>query len=119
MFHSPAVSGLQYVKDLDNSNCFFTGACTKGLQCPGIRVGWVVASKRNIEMMAGVVEKAEKALPARFVKSRLISSLLAPKGKPTYSDRSQPINCISSTPSNHRRSSKTGPVAPGMMGRLM
>jgi aspartate/methionine/tyrosine aminotransferase len=51
-FHAGAVSGLQYVKDLDNSNCFFTGACTKGLQCPGIRVGWVVASKANIEKMA-------------------------------------------------------------------
>ena len=31
-FHAQAVSGLQYVKDLDASNCFFTGACTKGLQ---------------------------------------------------------------------------------------
>ena len=51
-FHTGAVSGLQYVKDLDNSNCFFTGACTKGLQCPGMRVGWVVASKSNIEKMA-------------------------------------------------------------------
>merc|ERR1712060_215993 len=24
---------------------------TKGLQCPGIRIGWVVASKKNIETM--------------------------------------------------------------------
>ena len=47
-----SVSGLQYVKDLDSSNCFFVGACTKGLQCPGIRVGWVVASKSNIETLA-------------------------------------------------------------------
>ncbi len=31
-FHTGAVSGLQYVKDLDNSNVFITGACTKGLQ---------------------------------------------------------------------------------------
>merc|ERR1712146_261379 len=51
-YHSPAVSAIQYVKDLDNSNIFLTGACTKGLQCPGIRIGWVVASKRNIETLA-------------------------------------------------------------------
>lgn len=52
MFHSPAVSAIQYVKDLDNSNVFIAGACTKGLQCPGIRIGWIVASKKNIETMA-------------------------------------------------------------------
>merc|ERR1712083_601571 len=53
MFHeSGGVSGLQYVKDLDNSNVFLTGACTKGLQCPGIRIGWMVASKKNIVTLA-------------------------------------------------------------------
>lgn len=52
MFHSPAVSGLKYVKDLDNSNIFLSGACTKGFQSPGIRVGWIIASKKNIEKLA-------------------------------------------------------------------
>merc|ERR1712072_123442 len=52
MFHSPSVSGIQFVKDLDNSSVFITGACTKGLQCPGIRIGWVVASKTNIETLS-------------------------------------------------------------------
>lgn len=52
MLHSPAVSGIQYVKDLDSSNIFISGACTKGFQCPGIRIGWVIASKKNIETMA-------------------------------------------------------------------
>ena len=52
MFHSPSVSGIQFVKDLDRSNVFIAGACTKGLQSPGIRVGWIVASKRNIETLA-------------------------------------------------------------------
>lgn len=47
--HSKGVSGIRYVENLDNSNVFLVGACTKGLQCPGIRVGWVVASKRNVE----------------------------------------------------------------------
>jgi aspartate/methionine/tyrosine aminotransferase len=52
MFHSPSVSGIQFVQDLDNSNVFIAGACTKGLQSPGIRVGWVIASKKNIETLA-------------------------------------------------------------------
>ncbi|MDG1525940.1 MAG: pyridoxal phosphate-dependent aminotransferase [Candidatus Thalassarchaeaceae archaeon] len=52
MFHSPSVSGIQYVQDLDNSNVFIAGACTKGLQSPGIRVGWIIASKKNVETMA-------------------------------------------------------------------
>ena len=50
--HSKGVSGIQYVKDLDNSNVFLAGACTKGLQCPGIRIGWVIASRTNIETLS-------------------------------------------------------------------
>jgi len=53
MFHpSKGVSGIRYVKDLDNSNVFLAGACTKGLQCPGIRIGWIIASKRNVETLS-------------------------------------------------------------------
>jgi aspartate/methionine/tyrosine aminotransferase len=52
MMHTPCVSAIQYVRDLDNSNIFLSGACTKGLQCPGIRIGWIIASKKNIETMA-------------------------------------------------------------------
>ena len=52
MFHSPSVSGIQYIEDLDNSNVFIAGACTKGLQSPGIRIGWIVSSKRNIETLS-------------------------------------------------------------------
>ncbi len=52
MYHSPSVSGLQYVRDLDRSNIFLSGACTKGLQCPGIRVGWIIASKANVEKLS-------------------------------------------------------------------
>ena len=50
--HSGGVSGIRYVKDLDDSNVFLAGACTKGLQCPGIRVGWIIASKHNIEVLS-------------------------------------------------------------------
>ena len=52
MFHSPSVSGIEFVRDLDNSNIFLSGACTKGLQSPGIRIGWIIASKSNIEILA-------------------------------------------------------------------
>ena len=52
MFHSPSVSGTQYIEDLDNSNVFIAGACTKGLQSPGIRIGWIVSSKKNIETLS-------------------------------------------------------------------
>lgn len=53
MFHaSQGVSGIRYVKDLDDSNVFLAGACTKGLQSPGIRIGWIVASRKNIETLS-------------------------------------------------------------------
>ena len=53
MFHpSKGVSGIRYVKDLDNSNVFLAGACTKGLQAPGIRIGWIIASRHNVEVLS-------------------------------------------------------------------
>ena len=52
MFHSPSVSGIEFVNDIDRSNIFISGACTKGLQSPGIRIGWIIASKSNIEIMS-------------------------------------------------------------------
>ncbi len=53
MFHpSKGVSGIRYVKDLDRSNVFLLGACTKGLQSPGIRIGWVIASRSNVETLS-------------------------------------------------------------------
>ena len=50
-FHHPPVSALAHIKDLDSSNLFVCGAATKGLQAPGIRVGWVVAARRHIETL--------------------------------------------------------------------
>ena len=52
MFHSPSVSGIEFIKDIDSSNIFLSGACTKGLQSPGIRIGWIIASRTNIEIMS-------------------------------------------------------------------
>tara|TARA_B110000438_G_scaffold255937_1_gene263068 strand:+ start:714 stop:1910 length:1197 start_codon:yes stop_codon:yes gene_type:complete len=51
LFHEPPVSAISYIKDINHSNFFLTGAATKGLQAPGIRIGWVVTSKRNIEIL--------------------------------------------------------------------
>lgn len=43
-------SAMRYVGDIDSTNVFVVSAATKGLQAPGLRVGWVVASKQNIEL---------------------------------------------------------------------
>jgi aspartate/methionine/tyrosine aminotransferase len=51
LFHEPPVSALRYVEHLDDSNLFVVGAATKGLQAPGIRIGWVVAARRHIEVL--------------------------------------------------------------------
>ena len=50
-FHTPPISSLQFVKDVNNSNIFVAEAATKGLQAPGIRIGWVVAAKKYIEIL--------------------------------------------------------------------
>ena len=51
LFHDTPVSAMRYVRRIDESNIFVVGAATKGLQAPGIRIGWVVASKRHIEIL--------------------------------------------------------------------
>lgn len=49
-FADPAESALRYIDDIDRTNLFVVGAATKGLQVPGMRTGWVVASKQHIEV---------------------------------------------------------------------
>jgi aspartate/methionine/tyrosine aminotransferase len=50
-FHSPEpVSALRYIDDINETDLFVVGAATKGLQVPGLRTGWVVASEQNIEI---------------------------------------------------------------------
>lgn len=51
MFHDHPESALRHTGNIDESNLFVVGAATKGLQAPGIRIGWVVASKRHIEIL--------------------------------------------------------------------
>ena len=51
LFHDPPSSVMSHVRDIDESNVFVVGAATKGLQAPGIRIGWVVASRRHVEIL--------------------------------------------------------------------
>jgi aminotransferase len=51
LFHDGPVSALQYVRNIDETDIFVAGAATKGLQAPGIRIGWIVASRRNVEIL--------------------------------------------------------------------
>jgi DNA-binding transcriptional MocR family regulator len=41
---------MRYVDDIDATDLFVVGAATKGLQVPGMRVGWVIASREHIEL---------------------------------------------------------------------
>ncbi len=43
-------SALRYIDDIDQTDIFVIGAATKGLQAPGLRVGWAIASKAHIEI---------------------------------------------------------------------
>src|SRR5262249_46170478 len=51
LFNEPAPdSALRYVGDIEETDLFVVGAATKGFQAPGIRVGWVIAAKRHVEI---------------------------------------------------------------------
>ncbi|MEZ6016848.1 MAG: pyridoxal phosphate-dependent aminotransferase [Planctomycetota bacterium] len=43
-------SALKHIPDLDATDLFVIGAATKGLQVPGLRVGWVVTSRAQAEL---------------------------------------------------------------------
>lgn len=50
-FHSDGpVSAMKFVRNIDTSNIFVIGAATKGLQAPGLRTGWVIASKKHVDI---------------------------------------------------------------------
>lgn len=51
LFQDAPESALQYVDNINESNIFVVGAATKGLQAPGIRIGWAISSKENIEVL--------------------------------------------------------------------
>jgi aspartate/methionine/tyrosine aminotransferase len=43
-------SALKYIDNIDDTNLFVIGAATKGLQVPGMRIGWAIAAKEHIEI---------------------------------------------------------------------
>lgn len=43
-------SALRHIENIDETNIFVIGAATKGLQVPGMRIGWAIASKQHIEI---------------------------------------------------------------------
>lgn len=76
-FHQPEPeSAMRYVKDIDDTNLFVVSAATKGLQAPGLRVGWVVASKRNIEIFRNFssIAMGGVARPSQICVSQLMET---------------------------------------------
>lgn len=73
-FHQPVTSAMQYVKNLEDTNLFIVSAATKGLQVPGMRIGWVIASKRNIEIFRNFssIAMGGVARPSQIYVSRLL-----------------------------------------------
>ena len=43
-------SALRHIENIDDTNIFVIGAATKGLQVPGMRIGWAIAAKEHIEI---------------------------------------------------------------------
>lgn len=43
-------SALPFIGDIDQTNFFVVGAATKGLQVPGLRIGWIIAAKQHIDI---------------------------------------------------------------------
>lgn len=94
LFQEPPASALAHVRSLDDSNLFVVGAATKGLQSPGLRIGWVVSSRQNVETLGnfssfgmggvshlaqryavellerGRLEQARRAVPAYYAAQR-------------------------------------------------
>ena len=52
LLHDEPVSALAHVDDIEEGNLFVVGAATKGLQAPGIRIGWCVSARRHIEVLS-------------------------------------------------------------------
>ncbi len=68
-------SALRYIKDIDDTDLFVVGCATKGLQVPGLRVGWAVAAQEHIEIFRnyssfgmGGVSRASQLYVTRLLK---------------------------------------------------
>jgi aspartate/methionine/tyrosine aminotransferase len=73
------VSAAQYLRNLERGNILIIGAATKGLQAPGIRIGWAISSKENVEIlgnfssfaMGGVSHLSQRYALALFDRDRI------------------------------------------------
>ena len=43
-------SAIRHIDDINKTDIFIAGAATKGLQVPGMRVGWIIAAERHVEI---------------------------------------------------------------------
>ncbi len=82
-----AESALKYVSNIDDTNVLIVGAATKGLQVPGMRTGWVIASKDTIEIfrnfssiaMGGVSRPSQIAVAKMLEIKRITQARVAVK----------------------------------------
>ena len=52
LFQPTPTSVLAHVDNIDDTGLMVAGAVTKGLQAPGFRIGWIVASRDKIEILS-------------------------------------------------------------------
>ncbi len=75
-------SALRHIDDIDATNIFVIGAATKGLQVPGMRIGWAIAAKEHIEIfrnyssfgMGGVSRASQIYVTQLLEKKRVVQS---------------------------------------------
>tara|TARA_R110002096_G_scaffold342957_1_gene536006 strand:+ start:2074 stop:3240 length:1167 start_codon:yes stop_codon:yes gene_type:complete len=90
------VSALSHVDDIEKTNLFVCGAATKGLQVPGMRVGWVVSAKRHIEAFRnyssfgmGGVSRASQLYVTELLEQERVKQAMAAVGSFYTSQRNR------------------------------
>jgi aspartate/methionine/tyrosine aminotransferase len=86
-FHTTPDSALRYIGDIDATNAFVIGAATKGLQVPGARIGWAIASREHIELFRnfssiamGGVSRPSQLMVAELLESKRVKAARAAMG---------------------------------------
>ena len=77
-------SALRHIEDIDATNIFVIGAATKGLQVPGMRIGWAIAARQHIEIFRnyssfgmGGVSRASQLYVTRLLQRERVSQARA------------------------------------------
>jgi len=73
-------SALRHIDNIDDTNIFVVGAATKGLQVPGMRIGWAIASREHIEIFRnyssfgmGGVSRASQIYVTRLLEQKRVA----------------------------------------------